>query len=123
MNPPPSLIWAAVLGAAGVALGAFGAHGLEGRISERALEVWHTANRYHQLHALALLALAAWEGGGGQGTQTSRRLWLLGLLLFSGGLSIYALSGWKLGAMVAPLGGLCLMGGWLALLRLTGSPR
>ena len=44
--------------AAGVALGAFGAHALKGRIGADALSVWQTAVNYHAWHALGLLATA-----------------------------------------------------------------
>lgn len=109
---------AAVLGALAVMLGAFGAHALQHRLDERALEVWQTANRYHFIHALGLLGLGLWEGQGGQGARAAAGGWITGLLLFSGGLYIYALTGLKLGAMLAPLGGLTLMAGWLALTKL-----
>src|SRR6476660_2038548 len=48
----------AVLGGLGVALGAFAAHGLSGRISAEALGWWHTAVEYQMWHAVAVLALA-----------------------------------------------------------------
>lgn len=41
-----------------VALGAFGAHGLEGKIPDKYLQVWHTGVQYHMYHALGLLAVA-----------------------------------------------------------------
>jgi uncharacterized membrane protein YgdD (TMEM256/DUF423 family) len=113
------LLWAAALtGALAVALGAFGAHALEGRLSEHSLEIWQTANRYHFFHALGLLGLGLWQGLGGGGVKLAATAWLVGLLLFSGGLYLYALTGLKLGAMLAPLGGLCFMVGWLALSKL-----
>ncbi len=43
-----------------VALGAFGAHGLEGKIPDKYLQVWHTGVQYHMYHALGLLAVAFW---------------------------------------------------------------
>mgnify|MGYP001827403226 FL=1 len=52
------LLAAALLGALGVILGAFGAHGLQTRLSAEQLESWDTAVRYHLLHSVALLALA-----------------------------------------------------------------
>lgn len=109
--------YAAVLGCLAVLLGAFGAHALEGRVSERALEVWETANRYHFFHALAILGV---ELGGGLGLQGTRRplvLWSLGLILFSGSLYVYALTGLKFAAMLAPLGGLSFAAGWLSLFQ------
>ncbi len=47
---------AAVLGALGVAAGAFGAHALRGRIDARALEIWQTAAHYQQVHAAVIIA-------------------------------------------------------------------
>src|SRR5205807_10504280 len=56
----------AVMGTVGVALGAFGAHGLRGRLSPEMLAVFETGVRYHMYHALALLitalALARFDG-------------------------------------------------------------
>ena len=109
---------AGILGCLAVIFGAFGAHALEARLEPRALEVWQTANRYHFFHALALLALGLWEASGGRGARASAVAWALGLTLFSGSLYVYALSGLKFAAMLAPLGGLSLAAGWLALGKL-----
>ena len=38
-----------------VALGAFGAHGLESRVGPEELAIWETGVRYHALHAVALV--------------------------------------------------------------------
>ena len=110
----------ALLGFLAVILGAFGAHSLEGRLSERALEVWETANRYHFFHLLAILALQMGASQGLMKTRATLVLWTLGILLFSGALYVYALTGLKFAAMLAPLGGLTLAAGWLSLLRLGG---
>lgn len=45
----------AILAGLGVAAGAFGAHGLEGRVEPRLLEVFETGARYQIIHALALI--------------------------------------------------------------------
>jgi uncharacterized membrane protein YgdD (TMEM256/DUF423 family) len=110
------LLAAALLGAAGVALGAFGAHGLRARLDARALESWETAVRYHLVHAAALLALAL--------SPYAARLhgpgWLFvaGIVLFSGSLYALALGGPRLLGPVTPLGGLALLAGWLWLAKL-----
>ena len=52
----PFVLLAALFGLTGVALGAFGAHGLKARVGPELLEVWETAARYQLIHALALLA-------------------------------------------------------------------
>lgn len=43
--------------ALGIALGAFGAHGLEGRISDKYADVWETASRYWIYSALTIIGL------------------------------------------------------------------
>ena len=50
---------AAILGAAGVALGAFGAHALKATLEASGrTDTWETAVFYHLVHALALLVLS-----------------------------------------------------------------
>lgn len=120
------LLFAAVFGALAVMLGAFGSHGLKALLSPESLDVWRTAVSYHFIHAVALLALAMYRGSRPVSVWPAR-LWITGILLFSG--SLYLLStrtvhGLPLGFLgpVTPLGGLALTAGWLALL-LPGSGR
>ena len=105
---------AALLGASGVALGAFGAHGLAARFPQANLDVWDTAVSYHLLHALALLALAALPE---DRVRWSALGFLIGVVLFSGSLYLLALGGPRWLGPVTPVGGLALIVGWLALLR------
>ena len=54
---------AAICGALAVMAGAFGAHGLKGRLTVEQLASWSTASQYHLLHSIVLLALALfWIG-------------------------------------------------------------
>ncbi len=107
----------ALLAAAGVALGAFGAHGLEARIESlgyvadlpQRLAWYDTGVRYQLYHALGILLVA--------GLPRSRSvviLFLLGIVLFSG--SLYAMTflptEWKKLGAVVPLGGLSFILGW-----------
>jgi uncharacterized membrane protein YgdD (TMEM256/DUF423 family) len=100
-----------------VALGAFGAHALQARLTPRQLASFQTGVTYQQLHALALVLV------GLVACVTPRTRWLtvaaalfgVGIALFSG--SIYAIT---FGAprtlgMVAPLGGVSFMVGWACL--------
>ena len=109
----------AVLMLLGVALGAFGAHGLEDLVSPRQLESFRTGVAYQQLHALALvmLGLVARATIPTPPLRWSARLMVAGTVFFCG--SIYAMIAgaprW-LGA-VAPLGGLSFMAAWLLLAR------
>ncbi|KAK3896688.1 hypothetical protein C8A05DRAFT_39766 [Staphylotrichum tortipilum] len=107
-----TLIWktGAVFGAAAVGLGAFGAHGLKKHISDpNKLANWSTAAQYHLIHSVALLAAA--------GNPTAGALFTAGITMFSG--SLYALTldteRFRFLGPVTPIGGVCLMAGWLAL--------
>ena len=106
----------AVLGAIGVGLGAFGAHGLKSRVGPDMLAVWETAAKYHLIHALALLA-TAWACERWPGTWTSAAGWLFaaGIVLFSGSLYAMVLTGVRALGAITPLGGLAFIAGWLAL--------
>ena len=116
-----------LFGALGVALGAFGAHGLEERLSSDALSTYQTAARYQMYHALALLAVtyAATRWPGSWLPKAAGWSFVVGIILFSGSLYLLSLTdvGW-LGA-IAPLGGAALIIGWLclALAAWTGSVR
>ena len=103
---------AALFGASGVALGAFGAHGLRATLSAGALGWWQTGVQYQMWHALALLGLAAAPVAQARLAAT---LFALGILIFSGSLYAMALTGVRALGMVTPLGGALLIAGWLAL--------
>ncbi len=117
----------ALLGGLGVALGAYGAHGLSGYLEgigytgddlHRRISIFETAVRYQMLHALALcftgLALnqrdsnwwrfAAWA-------------FLVGVLIFSGLLKVLAFANpsWNWLGAIVPIGGLLMIAGWFAL--------
>lgn len=113
-------ILAAAAGATGVAAGALGAHALQPALAAAGhLAAWTTAVEYHLLHAAVLLALALHlrrETDPAAARRLARvgGIFACGILCFSG--SIYALA---LGAPrwlgpVTPLGGLCLVVGWIA---------
>jgi uncharacterized membrane protein YgdD (TMEM256/DUF423 family) len=104
-------------GAAAVALGAFGAHGLKAKLLHSGmLSTWDTAAHYHLTHAVACLALIAWAA-----TCPSRAIklrwatlsWLIGCLLFAGSLYWLALGGPRLLGPITPIGGLCFLVGWI----------
>ncbi|MBX8491816.1 DUF423 domain-containing protein [Pseudomonas cichorii] len=110
------LMLAAFFGFTGVALGAFAAHGLKGRLSPEYLAIFHTGVLYQLVHALALLGVAVLAA------QIPGRLvtwagfsFAIGIVLFSGSLYALTLSGiGKLG-IVTPFGGLAFLIGWLTL--------
>ncbi len=106
---------AAVLVALATVLGALGAHALATRLGPDRLQIYETAVRYHFYHALGLLAIGLAARGADSGwLRGAAVLVVAGVVLFSG--SLYALT---FGAprpigIVTPLGGLALIGGWLA---------
>ena len=78
------LVVAAVSGVLGVALGAFGAHGLRARLEPEQLASWQTAVQYHLLHSVALLGLGLFTAQGGRPVGLQAWLFTLGIALFSG---------------------------------------
>ena len=100
----------------GVLLGAFGAHGLSGRITPEMLSIFETGVRYHLVHGLALLAVAwaaaRWPSGL---INAAGWLFLLGVIVFSGSLYVLSITGARWLGAVTPIGGLCLTVGWLVL--------
>ncbi|MEE9383898.1 MAG: DUF423 domain-containing protein [Nannocystaceae bacterium] len=113
---------AAIAGATAVGCGAFGAHGLRGRISEEMLGVYQTGALYHLVHAVALLALALYGRATGQDVRLPAALWWVGIGLFSGSLYIMAVTGLRAVGMVTPIGGLCMLAGWATLALWRSAP-
>ena len=107
----------AIFGFFGVALGAFGAHGLQGRLTPGELATFETAVRYQMYHALALLLVAAFLSRGGPAGGSSLAGWgfSAGIVLFSGSLYLMLLTGQRWLGAVTPLGGLAFLVGWAAL--------
>ncbi len=107
---------AAALGGLAVALGAFGTHGLADAVTPDRLATWGTAAQYHLVHALAAVGASVLAAMRGSATaRWAGRLFVAGVVLFSG--SLYALVLLDLGVLgaVAPLGGLAFIAGWGAL--------
>ena len=94
-----------------VVLGAFGAHGLEGKLTELQMSTYQTGVQYHLIHALAML----WGGLALRDyPQLKTGLYglMAGIILFSGFCYLYALTGTKIFAMVVPFGGVSFIAGW-----------
>jgi len=118
MTHRTTLLAAGLLGATGVAAGAFGAHALRDFLLERGMNsAWETAARYQLLHAVALFAAAVWmRAGAGPGTvriQWAARCWGAGTVLFSGSLYWVAAGGPHFLVFLTPIGGVTLIIGWL----------
>lgn len=108
------LAFAALSGGVAVALGAFGAHALDGVLRPERLATFETAVRYQLIHALAA-AVAALVAAQRPRAAGAGALLLAGSLVFSG--SLYALVASDVGAFgaIAPIGGAAMVAGWLLL--------
>ncbi|KAA1259685.1 hypothetical protein LF1_22200 [Rubripirellula obstinata] len=127
------VVTAAICGALGVAIGAFGAHGLQSYLTslggdadlvQRRLDQFDTGARYHLVHSVALLALAGIGFDSPKLLRWVARLFLVGIVLFSGSLYLLVITGQTKLGMVTPLGGLSWIIGWclLAVAALKASP-
>lgn len=125
MSDKSIAILGALLAGAGVALGAYGAHGLEGQLRRlghesnlaQRLAWFDTAVRYQLYHALALVVLAALPEHLAAGRRATGWLLVAGVALFCGSLFAMTFLGdaWKRLGAVTPLGGLAFIAGWAAL--------
>src|SRR3979490_242708 len=103
-----------LMGLAAVALGAFGAHALKGRLSAEMLAVWHTGVEYHIYHALGLLAVGVVATQLPESALFKWSGWLMlaGILLFSGSLYAVVLSGERWLGAITPVGGIAFLAAW-----------
>ncbi|MCL4847530.1 MAG: DUF423 domain-containing protein [Acidobacteria bacterium] len=111
------LVIACVLGGVGVALGAFGAHGLQHRVPPERLVTFEIGVRYHMYHALALLAVAwlAARWPGSSLVTTAGWLFVAGVVVFSGSLYALTLTGIRALGAITPIGGFAFIAGWTCL--------
>jgi uncharacterized membrane protein YgdD (TMEM256/DUF423 family) len=100
----------------GVALGAFGAHGLKDILSDPMKAVFETGVRYQMIHGLALF-IVAWLSSRTPSSAVSMAGWcfLAGIIVFSGSLYLLSLTGVKTWGAVTPFGGLAFLAGWISL--------
>jgi len=114
------LAFSGVFGFLAVASGALGAHIIGDQLSIENLQRYETAVRYQMWHALALLAVAWLAAQSEIGTpwtiQVAGWAFTAGIVLFSGSLYALSFTGERSLAAFAPVGGISLMVGWLALL-------
>ena len=108
----------ALLLASAVGLGAFGAHGLRGRLDAYSMGIYEKAVFYHVAHALGMLAVCALSRTGA--VSQSATTWVCGLLLagvllFSGSLYLLAVTGVRIFGAITPLGGVAFIAAWLTL--------
>jgi len=107
------LLFGCAVSGSGVALGAFGAHGLRKSLSPEMMSVYQTGVLYQLVHGVALLAvgLAVRHYGGSLLTSAGWAL-LIGTILFSGSLYVLSMTSIRYVGLLTPLGGLAFIAGW-----------
>ncbi len=119
------LMYAAVCGATGVAIGAIGSHflpqflesqGLSPELIEKRAGQFDIGARYQMIHAAALLGLAAIPVGPGVIRHWIGRLFVIGIVIFSGSLYALAITSFTKLGMITPLGGLTWIVAWCGLI-------
>jgi uncharacterized membrane protein YgdD (TMEM256/DUF423 family) len=101
---------AAIAAFLAVALGAFGAHGLEGKVDANAMGWWQTATFYLLPHAIAAFAIGL-SGRSGL-IQIGGFILLLGALLFAATLYAMTLGAPRWFGAITPIGGVAMLTGW-----------
>ncbi|SES02424.1 DUF423 domain-containing protein [Psychrobacillus sp. OK032] len=103
-----------------VAFGAFGAHALKEKLSEKYLAIWETAVQYQMFHALALIAIGILMSskliGSVSSLNTAGYLILAGIILFSGSLYVLSLTGIGVLGAITPIGGVAFLVGWILII-------
>jgi uncharacterized membrane protein YgdD (TMEM256/DUF423 family) len=114
------LMWGAISGCLVVILGAFGAHGLKDILDDYGKSIYNKAVLYQMFHTMALLFLELISRiqPEGQFTQ-SGWAFLFGIIIFSGSLYIFAVTGIKSFGIITPIGGLFFIIGWVLLFMKT----
>ncbi len=117
---PFFIIAGAINAALAVALGAFGAHALEEKLSEKYLAIWETAVQYQMFHAIGLLVIGVLVGtalfGNSAQLNWAGYLLLAGTIIFSGSLYVLSLSGIGVLGAITPIGGVLFIAGWIMLI-------
>jgi uncharacterized membrane protein YgdD (TMEM256/DUF423 family) len=101
----------AILMALAVGLGAFGAHGLRGKLDAYSMSIYERAVFYHFIHAIGLLVVPILV----KNCTLVCALLLAGIVLFSGSLYALATSGVRLLGAITPFGGVSFIAAWALL--------
>ncbi|MBM7585197.1 uncharacterized membrane protein YgdD (TMEM256/DUF423 family) [Bacillus pakistanensis] len=98
-----------------VGFGAFGAHALEGKISQKYIEIWNTGVLYQMFHSIGIIIVGILLGNVSASSVLSWSGWLMliGIILFSGSLYVLSLSGIKVLGAITPLGGVSFLIAWV----------
>ncbi len=114
---PQFIIIGAFSAAVAVTLGAFGAHGLQSKVTKERMETYQTGVHYHMYHSLGLILLGILNNAL---TSNNYILWsgwlmIMGIILFSGSLYLLVISDKKWFGLITPFGGLAFIASWVML--------
>ncbi|MEE9303814.1 MAG: DUF423 domain-containing protein [Thiotrichaceae bacterium] len=114
LYPKFFLLAGCVTGLLAVVLGAFGAHGLEKIVEPKILETYQTGVQYQFYHSFALITAGMFAHFWPETKHFNAAgiSFLIGIIIFSGSLYLYTLTGNKVFGMITPLGGLSFIFGW-----------
>lgn len=100
-----------------VAFGAFGAHALKEKLSEKYLAIWETAVQYQMYHAIGLIIIGILMStniiGNVPQLSWAGYLMLAGIVIFSGSLYVLSLSGIGILGAITPIGGVAFLAAWV----------
>ncbi|MBE0469465.1 MAG: DUF423 domain-containing protein [Methyloprofundus sp.] len=115
---PVTLFLCALCAFIAVAMGAFGAHGLQDILTPDMLAVYKTAVTYQMWHALGLGLIALLRAQHPEVNLLKYAAWTMfsGIILFSGSLYLLSLSGLKWLGMITPIGGVCFLAAWVLIM-------
>jgi len=117
---PKWIVWGAVLAAAAVVMGAFGAHGMQDYLAQfengaRRMDVWKTAAHYHIVHAVGLILIGVTPSAKPKLINIAAWLLILGITIFSGLLYTYSYTDIRILGAFVPIGGVAMIAGWITL--------
>jgi uncharacterized membrane protein YgdD (TMEM256/DUF423 family) len=102
------------ISALSVILGAFGAHALKDILPSSLFETYQTAGHYLLIHSIALVLYGLFlRLNGSPQKNWPGKLFLLGMLLFSGSLYLIVITNIRAFGMITPLGGISLILAWI----------
>ena len=114
-----TLLFAAISGTLAVAIGAFGAHGLNKLlVKNNRLDTFDTAVKYHFYHTIFLLFLGIYLNYTHDKSYLTFASWsiMFGIIVFSGSLYTLSITNIKILGAITPIGGLGFIIGWVCLI-------
>lgn len=110
------IIVGSVLNGLGVILGAFASHALKEKLPEQDLNIFEIGVRYQMYHSLALIVLGFLAFHFPNTViDMSAKLFIGGIVLFSGSLYLLVLTNLRWFGAITPIGGFCFIFGWFLL--------